>query len=126
MDVPTIIAKLEEEFPGKAILRFPEDGPEEIICEAEPTTEHPDHSVAVAYIDVSAPHHHLEGVELYVVEEGTLHLVVEGRTFVLEVGDNLTVQAGQVHSAMGTAARVRVTSYPGWTPDNHVLESSEE
>jgi len=126
MDARKILEALEEEFPGKTILALPEDDPKEIICEVEPSADHPEHSIAIAYIDESVPHRHPVGIETYEVERGTLILTVEGITYTLNEGESREIQPGQLHSARGNATRVKAHSIPGWTFANHVLQSSEE
>ncbi len=117
------ISQLKNEYPGKTIIKIPEDNPTEIICEIEPTKRHSDYSKAIAAIKSSAPHYHLKAVEDYKVISGTLNLFVDYKQIVLQVGDSHTIMPNQVHSATGEFALVCVTSKPGWTPEDHILST---
>ena len=74
MNTERIVAELASRYPGKTILRLPEDNPSEIICEVDPATDHPESSVAVAVIDSSSPHVHHKSIETYEVLEGEVNL----------------------------------------------------
>ncbi len=121
MTADEIIKKLKDDYPGKEIIRLPEDNPTEIICELEPTREHTEYSVAIAAINSSLPHYHKLATEEYEVLDGELELSIENTIVVLEKGENHTVNPGQLHSATGKFTLVRVTSKPGWTSDDHIL-----
>ncbi len=122
MDAKRIVEELTQEFPGKNILILPQDKPTEIICEIDPSSLHRESSVAIAYIDRSAPHYHRRAAETYVIEEGSLRLVVDGQEHQLQAGDTFVISPGQVHEATGDATRVRVeSSGRGWTPKDHIL-----
>lgn len=108
-------------YPGKNIVCLPEDDPSEIICEIEPSSEHPDYNVAVAAIKQSVPHYHHKATEEYEVLEGELELVVDGESIKLKQGDTYVIKPPAVHSAKGDFTLVRVSSKPGWTPDDHIL-----
>ncbi|MBI2592904.1 MAG: cupin domain-containing protein [Candidatus Colwellbacteria bacterium] len=121
MNSEEIIAILQKEFPGKNIIQLPLDNPSEIICEVEPTANHPEISSIIAVIDESKPHYHLKSTETYFIEKGELHLFVDGRKYLLREGDTYVVEPGRVHWAEGEATRVRVNSSPGWTQEDHIL-----
>jgi len=44
MNVKKIIKELQKKYPNKTIILDPPENPTEIICEIEPTTDHPDRS----------------------------------------------------------------------------------
>lgn len=47
MNTQKIIQELQEKYPGKEIVLDSEDNPTEIICEIEPTSEHPERSTTM-------------------------------------------------------------------------------
>lgn len=100
---------------------MPAKNPTEIICEVEPTSDHPERSVAVAYIDRSGQHVHNISTETYLVEDGEVTLSVDGKKEVMRKGDSRVIPPGAIHRAEADGARVRVTSEPGWTPGDHIL-----
>lgn len=120
MDVEVVIAELKGQYPGKTILKLPEDKPTEIICEVEPTSEHPDYSVAVAVITDTKPHYNDE-TENYEVLKGKLTLTVGDKQIELSPGNKYVIKLGAVHSAKSDEAWVRVITRPGWTPSGHHL-----
>jgi quercetin dioxygenase-like cupin family protein len=121
MTAGEVIANFQRNYPGRNIVVLPEDNPTEIICEVDPSAEHPEYNVAIAAIKASAPHFHRKAIETYEVIEGDLRLTVEGQTTNLKAGDSQTVPTNQVHSAMGDFTVVLVSSRPGWTPEDHIL-----
>jgi mannose-6-phosphate isomerase-like protein (cupin superfamily) len=121
MTADDVITYFQEEYPGKTILRLPEDNPTEIICEIEPASDHPERSVAIAAITASSPHYHNQSVEVYEVLQGKLELHVDGKVINLAEGESFTIQPKQEHSAKGSFTLIRITSTPGWTADDHIL-----
>lgn len=111
-----------KKYPSKNIVKLPEDNPQEIICEIDPTAKHPGYNVAIAAIRQSVPHHHNHAVETYEVMQGKLALTIDDDTVHLRQGDTYTVFPPQVHSAKGDFMLVKVRSEPGWTPEDHILE----
>ena len=107
-------------YPGKNIVALPENNPTEIICEVEPTADHPEYSVAMAVIVESKPHFN-DVTETYEVESGSLELAVNGSIIELKEGKSYTIPPGVVHSAKSNEAWVKVESRPGWTPQSHHL-----
>lgn len=116
-----IISSLDQEYPGKTVVTIPEDDPKEIIIEISPSTEHPEFSIAIAFIKKSELHYHSKSVETYFVEKGTLVLHVSDEKHILEEDQSYTVYPGQYHWAEGNFTKVRVKSSPGWTPEDHFL-----
>lgn len=121
MTAAKVIEYFRRQYPGKNIVALPQDDPTEIICEVDPSMTHPDFNVAIAAVKQSTPHYHRKSVEIYEVIEGDIELIVDDQTHTLHAGDVYTIQPGCVHSAKGNFALVRVTSRPGWTPEDHVL-----
>jgi len=119
MNHKQVIKKLIQHYPGKRIISLPENDPTEILCEIEPTTDHPDYSKAISIIDCSVPHYHKKTTETYKVMEGSLKVVVDGRVYDLEKGDELTIQPGNTHYAIGDQTWIECCSKPGWTADDH-------
>lgn len=115
-----IIKKLKSDFPGKAVFPNSDTNPEEIICEVDSSAGHSDFSLAVAFIKNSVPHRHIKTVETYEVEDGKLDLFLDGVKKTLSVGQSYTINPGVIHWAEGGWTRVKVTSKPGWTPEDHI------
>lgn len=76
---------------------------------------------AVAVIERSQPHFHLNMTEVYRVLRGTLHVACAGVGHVLREGDALTIVPGQIHFARcsGAPAWIEVQSSPPWTAEDH-------
>jgi mannose-6-phosphate isomerase-like protein (cupin superfamily) len=107
------------------IVRIPHDNPLEIICEIDPTSKHPEISVALVAIDRSEAHWHPEGIngmaEQYFVVKGHLILHLGNRTLELKEGSTCIIPPNVVHWAEGDTTWVWVISTPGWTLGNHKL-----
>jgi ADP-ribose pyrophosphatase YjhB (NUDIX family)/quercetin dioxygenase-like cupin family protein len=121
MNADGIIKKLNNEFPGKVVIPNSKTEPTEVICEVEPSNEHAEYSLAVAYIKKSSPHRHVKATETYVVEEEKLDLYLDGVKKTLNVGQSFDIVPGVIHWAEGNWARVRVTSKPGWKLDDNII-----
>lgn len=121
MNHKQVINQLREKYPKKAIFSLPDDNPTEILCEIEPTSEHPEYSRAISIIDISAPHYHEKTTETYKVIKGTLKVVVDGLVHELEKDDELTIKPRSVHYAIGNETWIECYSEPGWIPDDHIL-----
>jgi len=121
MNAEEIIKNLIKEFPGKAVIPNSKTEPTEIICEVEPSREHTEYSLAIAYIKRSEPHRHIKATETYEVGEGRLDLFLDGMRMRLNVGQSVDITPGAIHWAEGEWARVKVTSKPGWILDDHII-----
>ena len=121
MNTQAVTTKLRMRYPGKTIIKNNEKDPTEILCEVEPTSKHPDHSLAVSVIDKSLPHVHEKSTEIYKVVRGKLELNVDGKIIKLIEGEKHTISPGQTHWAEGNETWVECSSKPGWTPEDHVL-----
>lgn len=122
MTTQEIIKYFKKTYPNKNILALPEDSPTEIICEVDPTTDHPTYNVAIAAIKQSEPHYHKQSIEIYEVLEGELELTVDGKIVKLSKGDMYIINPPLVHSVKGNFALVKVTSKPGWVTEDHLLK----
>ncbi|OGV96651.1 hypothetical protein A2W24_01665 [Microgenomates group bacterium RBG_16_45_19] len=121
MNVEVVLKELGQKFPGEKIFRNDEKQPTEIICEIEPTSEHPEYSVAVAVIDRSAPHFHHKTEEVYEVLKGELDLYIDGKQLKLKKGEKYTIKPGIKHCAVGQETWIKVTARPGWKIEDHIL-----
>jgi mannose-6-phosphate isomerase-like protein (cupin superfamily) len=106
--------ELLREYSG-AIIKVTADQAE-IIAEIEP-------SRAVAVIERSLPHFHVNMTEVYRILRGRLFVACAGRGHVLDPGDSLRIESGQIHSARGAnePAWVEVLSEPPWTAEDHII-----
>ncbi len=123
MKINEVIDELRKSYPQKTILLNDKHNLTEILCEVEPTSRHPEYSIAVAVIDKTEPHHHKVTTEIYEVVRGELDLNVNGKVYHLAEGQSFTVQPGEIHSATGAETWVKVTSKPGWVHKDHVKSS---
>lgn len=118
MNSTNIIEKLNQNFPGKNIVMNSDSNPTELICETEPGKEK---SVAIAVVDEIPKHYRTKTTEAYEVIRGELELYVYNKQTVLKAGDKKTIKPGKVHWGFGKETWFKVTSTPGWTPDDHIL-----
>ena len=120
------VNELKDRFPGANIVALPPDEPREGIAEVEPTEEHPEYSVAVALIERSKAHHHNRSTETYRVLGGSMMLFVGDEVVPLAEGQTYVIKPGILHSVIVKPplkpALVEVTSEPGWSQDDHILE----
>jgi mannose-6-phosphate isomerase-like protein (cupin superfamily) len=121
MNHKQIIQELQRQYPGKKIIKNQEEDPTEIICEIDPTAEHPDYSVAIAVINQSQAHYHRKTKEFYEVVRGKLTYTKDGEEHQLNEGESMEIAPGEVHSFSGDETWVKVTSHPGWTAEDCVL-----
>lgn len=121
MDLKNILQSLSQQYPKKKIILNSKNNPTEILCEVEPTTDHPNYSVAIAVINKTHPHKHIKTTETYEVIKGDLNLNIDGKIIILKSGEKITIKPNQVHEAQGKEAWVRVTSKPGWIKEDHLF-----
>lgn len=78
---------------------------------------------AVAVIERSQPHFHLQMTEVYRVLRGTLYVACGGRGHVIRKGDEITIEPGQIHFARCASepAWIEVESSPPWSADDHFI-----
>src|SRR3989338_5220876 len=101
MNSKKIIKELKKKYPGKKIIKNNEDNPTEILCEVYPSTNHLEHSLAVAVIDKSFPHIHKKSRETYKVTKGKLILYIDNKKYKLSGGEKFIIEPSQVHWAEG-------------------------
>ena len=121
MNINQVIEKLKVQYPGKKIVLNSQKNLTEILCEIDPTSLHPEYSIAIAVIDESLPHHHEKTTETYEIISGKLKLFIDGQEHILKTGEKIIVKPGQKHFAKGTETWVKVTSRPGWKASDHIL-----
>jgi len=121
MNVKKVIEELQQKYPGKKIICLPENNPSEIICETEPADKHSDYSVAISIIDKTAAHYHQKTTEIYEIISGSLTLIVDNQKHEMKAGDTLTINSGQIHSAVGKQTWIKCTARPAWIPEDHLL-----
>jgi len=121
MDLKNILQSLSQQYPKKKIILNSKNFPTEILCEVEPTVDHPSYSVAIAVIDKTHPHKHIKTTETYEVIKGDLTLNIDGKTTVLKSGEKISIKPNQTHHAQGKETWVKVTSRPGWTKSDHLF-----
>lgn len=100
------------------------DLPDDTVYEVVSTQDGIGWSAAIVDVGPNSrgAHFHSYISETYTVLNGSIEMVVDGESTILEVGDTFTVPLGGVHYAHSldeTPARVLVTCVPGWTPDDH-------
>jgi mannose-6-phosphate isomerase-like protein (cupin superfamily) len=126
MDLQELLASLRREFPGRNIVSLPPDDPKEIVVELDRDVAS---GTAIALIKRSEPHLHRRMKERYVIEEGKLLLCVNGNLSEMIKGDQVTIMPGLVHHAVSLTkdfVRVRVTSEPPWSPEDHILTNQPQ
>lgn len=124
MNKQRIVKELGKKYPSKAIICIPEEDPKEIVCEFEPTSDHPGWSNVMAIVGKSEPHYHIVSTETYQDTKGTLAVYVGGKKHILKVGEKLTIKPGLVHyveSEDGKDVWFLTYSEPGWTAEDHIL-----
>lgn len=126
MDWKKIVEELERNYPGKKIIKLPQEQPTEILCEVVPTVDNPEKSVAIAVIDRSAPHYHKVTTEEYEVLRGKLTVFINEMPITLYEGERLVIDPGKVHYAVGEECFIKCTATPGWTAEDHILVDANE
>ena len=121
MDVAKVVKELKKEYPGKTIIKSPPDNPTEIICEVEPTSDHPERSLAVAVVGKSPLHYHKKTTEIYKAIKGKLIVYRNGKKHKLKEGNRITIKPGEIHYAEGNEVWFNTYSKPGWTFEDHIL-----
>ena len=124
MNSSKVIDELRIAYPGKEIIEDYSDDPKEfaeIIVEIEPSSQHPEKSLALAVVGKSRPHYHQNSTEIYEAQKGNLTVYVDGVKHVLQPGEKLTVKPGKVHYAEGVEAWFLTYSSPGWTEEDHIV-----
>jgi len=120
MNVDKVIHELKVKYPGKNVFPNSIDKSGEVVCEIEPTSEHPEYSKAIAVIDKSLSHFHFQATETYKILKGSLTLHVNHEQHVLNEGDTFVIEPKKIHWAEGKEVWVECYSEPGWNPDDHI------
>lgn len=126
MDHVHVIAELEKQYPNCRIIKIPESNPNEVLCEIDPTENHPDYSIAISIIDQSVPHYHNQMTEIYEVITGNLSVFIDGIEHKLSEGDKLTIPPNSTHYAIGNETWIRCTAKPGWTVGDHIMADTDQ
>ncbi|PIQ71464.1 hypothetical protein COZ40_00320 [Candidatus Roizmanbacteria bacterium CG_4_10_14_3_um_filter_39_13] len=123
MNITSVIEELKKKYPKKRILLNNRQNCTEILCEIDPTSLHPNHSIALAIIDKTITHYHTLSEETYKVVKGVLSLSVDGKKLVLNEGQTFVIKPGLIHEATGNETWVQITSKPGWKQkDHHIVK----
>lgn len=80
--------------------------------------------LAIVDIKKSQLHVHREITEDYLVRNGTLEVILNGKCQVLRKGESITIPPNVEHEARSleqNPARIIVVSYPAWTSEDHNL-----
>ena len=92
-----------------------------LVCEVEPTKDHPEYDRAIEVIISSKPHKHLKMTQNYTILSGNLELHVDDEVISLKPGDRYAIQPQKVHWAKSKdEAWVEIYSTPGWTKEDHI------
>lgn len=126
MNIELLIAELNKKYPGKSVFTHDETDAVEILCEVEPSSDHPEYSNAVAVIDRSIPHTHHKTTETYKVTKGSLVLHVGKESITLNEGESYVITPGNEHWAEGNETWIEAYSEPGWTFEDHVISKQEK
>jgi mannose-6-phosphate isomerase-like protein (cupin superfamily) len=123
MNVAKVIKELTIQYPGKKILKNKNRAGviTEIICEIEPTGEHPEYASALAVIDSSSMHHHIKSTEAYKVIKGTLKVFKKNKEYILHKGNKIIIKPGEIHACFGRETWIKCYSKPGWTFQDHIV-----
>ncbi|OGG12510.1 hypothetical protein A2875_04525 [Candidatus Gottesmanbacteria bacterium RIFCSPHIGHO2_01_FULL_46_14] len=121
MNTGNIIEEIKKKYPGKTIILDPEEDPTEIICEIDPTADHAERSIALAVVGKSKSHVHKKSTEVYEAIKGQLIVYTNGKKFMLQEGEKMTIKPGEVHYAEGNEAWFLTYSEPGWRLDDHIV-----
>lgn len=123
MTLNDVLEYFEKNYPNANVMKVPEDSPLELICEIDPAIAHPAYSVAIAAISSSQPHKHAISNEEYEVISGTILIEVDGVVRTLYSSEKINIPPGKVHSVSSIEdySLIKVTSQPGWTPEDHIL-----
>ncbi len=128
MDVEKVIKQLKKKYPNKSIVqnKNKKEIVTEILCEIEPTNEHPDWSNAIVVLDESTKHYHNETTETYKVLKGTLNLFVDNEKIILNKKDTYTITPNKVHHATGNETWFECRSKPGWKFEDYHQETNDK
>ena len=114
MDVENTRVALMNAYPGCRV-KVADDSREMV---AELSDGH-----AVAVIERSQAHFHMEMREVYRVLRGTLCVACGAQGHVLHPNETITIEPGQIHwaRAVGEPAWIEVESVPPWSASDHFI-----
>lgn len=121
MDVKKIIDEIKRKYPGKTIVLDSKDTPKEIICEIDPSSDHPESSVALVVVGKSKSHYHIKSTEIYETVKGVLTVFINGHKFILREGEKITIKPKEVHTVESDESWFLAYSKPGWRSDDHIV-----
>jgi len=121
MDIEKVVKQLKVKYPGKNIFLDDKDGYQEIICEVDPTSDHPDFSTAVVVVGKGRAHFHKYTKEIYEVIRGRLCVYLKGEKNMLKKGEKIKIPLNTLHYPEGDETWFYTYSTPGWTPEDHIL-----
>jgi oxalate decarboxylase/phosphoglucose isomerase-like protein (cupin superfamily) len=127
MNVHQVITELKEKYPTATIVKNANESVTvtEIVAEIALSQTQVGESRAIAVIDSSAVHYHKVTTETYKVLKGTLSMLKYSKEkgvyeeVVLNVGDTLVINPGELHVNLGDEAWVEVVSNPAWSFDDY-------
>src|SRR5690349_11957113 len=90
LNVETTRAELLKAYPGCRVKVA--DDKHEMVAEVSP-------EFAIAVVERSLPHFHLKTREVYRLLRGCLSVASQDRGHVLQKGDTIVIEPGQIHSA---------------------------
>ena len=125
MDTEKVQKELKEKYPGNNIVVIEDGEYQEIVCELEPSIDHPERSLALAVVGRSQSHYHKVSTEVYEVVKGELTIHIDGDTKILNEGEKLEIKPGIVHSAEGNECWFLTHSRPGWQFEDHILVTED-
>ncbi len=118
MNTRKVVRELKRKYPRKNVVITDPENPTEVICETLPGK---DYSEAIVVIDEIRPHYHKALTETYEIMKGELTHFLGEKKRILKEGESVVIPAGSVHWAEGDEVWFKVTSTPGWTPEDHIL-----
>ncbi len=123
MDTRKILRELKQKYPDKRVLKNKDKNGKisEIICEVEPTSMHPEYSIAIAIIDHSPLHLHKSTKETYRILKGSLRVFKGFKEYKLKNEDKIVIKPGEIHSSIGSETWIEAYSEPGWVLNDHIL-----
>lgn len=121
MNIKKVVKELRQKYPNKKIILDSKDNPAELIVELEPTSDHPDKSLALAVVGKSKAHYHNKTTEIYEPIKGKLIVSINDRKHILGVGDRIKIEPQQILSAEGKETWFLTYSTPGWTFGDHII-----
>jgi len=119
MNSSKVVNQLKKAYPNKKIVVLPSVEPTEILCEVDPSSQHPEYSIAVCVVDTSAPHYHKKSTETYTILDGELDVFIDGVPHHMKKGESVVINPFSSHYAVGHETWVECRSEPGWTAEDH-------